>query len=69
MHMYICTNNSWKKKVVNLKENKEGFVGVFRWRKRKGEMMQLYYNLKNNSEIISEELVYPYSGCYGRRIK
>lgn len=31
---------------LNLKESKEGSIGVFGERKEKGEMMQLYHNLK-----------------------
>lgn len=34
----------------NLKENTEEFMGEFGREKEKGEMMQLYYNLKNKNK-------------------
>ena len=32
---------------MNLKENKEEYMGRYKGRKGKGEMLQLYYHLKN----------------------
>lgn len=48
MHMYIC-NSNWrkKKKAMNLKESKKGYMERFGERKEKVGMLWLYYNLKN----------------------
>lgn len=35
----------FKKEVMDLKESREGYMGGFRGRKRKGETLQLNYNL------------------------
>lgn len=45
--MHACNNKLVQVEAMDLKENKEGFVGRFGGRKEKEEMMQLYHNLKN----------------------
>lgn len=39
MYTYVCNNNL--KVIINLKENMEGYMGGFGWRKRKRKIMEL----------------------------
>lgn len=39
-----------EKNTINWKWSKEGFMGVFRWKKEKDKMVQLYYALKNKTK-------------------
>lgn len=44
------------KRVINLKEKKEGYTGRLEGGKKKGEMMQVYYDLKRKEIILVKKL-------------
>lgn len=48
-----------KKDNMNLKASKGGYIGGFRGRKEKGEIMQLYYNLKSKRNKTKKEQITP----------
>lgn len=53
--MHAITMN--KEEGINFKENKEGYIRNFRWRKGKGEMLCLYYNLKKKGKNYKKKKI------------
>lgn len=53
MHVTIISG----KESNNLKEGKERCLGGFGWRKEKGEILQLRYNLKNKTQFLKDMLL------------
>lgn len=45
---------------MNLRKSKDGYMGGFGWRKRKGEIMQLQYNIKNEKIRTNKITEYDY---------
>lgn len=53
-HIYLYTHiySISEKVALNLKAKKEEYIRGFIWRKGKGVMIELHYNLKKIKEII-----------------
>lgn len=50
--MYLTMSN--EKQAMILKENKNGHMGGFSWRKWKGEIMRIYFHVKIKERKKSE---------------